>query len=137
MQPSTTIDLNQAETRIIAVAPYPHIFPTVLASSALDACTATFEVLSYCVDRKDGHLAAALTAASDTIDMYVQLVENLDVADPMFESKIAGHPLMRQEVEVRNRIEVYLNSIDELKFSDVDKLEILQFNKGLGNLNLL
>lgn len=69
--------------------------------------------------------------------MYVQLVENLDVADPMFESKIAGHPLMRQEVEVRNRIEVYLNSIDELKFSDVDKLEILQFNKGLGNLNLL
>ena len=38
------------------------------------------------------------TFAADTIDMYVQVIDELDPADPQLDEKIGSHPLMIQEV---------------------------------------
>ena len=55
-------------------------------------------LLQFCSDKQLSHVMSIATFARDTIDMYVQVIEELDPADPHLDEKIARHPLMLQEI---------------------------------------
>jgi len=137
LEPSVKVNFpSDIEEIILKLAPQPHEYETVLASSALDACSATFELISYVEDQNINHIEAISVAATDSVDMYIQDKEMLDMDDPLFEEKIKVHPLMTKEIEIQETIWSYLNSKSSIDSLDIEYLEKLQFNSGMGNLDL-
>jgi uncharacterized protein YjaG (DUF416 family) len=124
------------ENAINAATPEPHEFDTVLASSAVDACGSVYELLCYATDGDQSHIDSIRTFATDSIDMYVQELFDLDMNLPDSETKIASHPLMIREKEIQNHIWQYLTHREAIDEGDLQMLEDLQFNGGRGNLNL-
>lgn len=116
--------------------PQPANYNTVLASSALDACTAINESLDFLMDKKTSRLEDISTMATDSVDMYIQEKENLSYnTDKQFQQKIDNHPLMIKEVLIQKGIITYLHTISSINLSDIDTLIKLQSNNR-GNLNL-
>ncbi|MCA6442529.1 MAG: DUF416 family protein [Bacteroidetes bacterium] len=130
------IKFDNYESIIEKITPVPHEYDSVLASSALDACASVVELISYIEDRDYSHIQSILTLATDSVDMYIQENENLDMNNEDFEMRIATHPLMVKEHNIQKGIIGYLNKIQKIDEKDLLTLEILQENNGLGNLNL-
>ncbi|MGZ3751542.1 MAG: DUF416 family protein [Bacteroidia bacterium] len=76
------------------------------------------------------------TFATDSVDMYIQEIQDLDMNLPGSEEKIAFHPLMIREKKCQKYILDYLNDIKLVHEEDINKLEELQNNNGMGNLDL-
>ncbi len=79
-------------------------------------------LLQFCRDNQVSYAVRITTFARDTIDMYIQVAENLDPSDPELDAKIAQNPLMRQEI--RNQ------ESDLLKLSQIKTpAELQQFRR--------
>ncbi len=130
------ISFNGFESIIDKITPAPENFVTILASSALDACGVVFEILSYINDNDQQHIEAISTMATDSVDMYIQEKENLNMNIPESEEKISSHPLMLQERKTQEEIWNYLHRANVLNEEAITALEKLQFNNGMGNLDL-
>jgi uncharacterized protein YjaG (DUF416 family) len=81
-----------------AAQPNTEDFDTVLVSSALDAASTAELAWEQWGDGGVEHAAAIASLCVDTVDMYVQELEQLDSADPELETKIRQHPLMQREL---------------------------------------
>ena len=116
--------------------PEPVHYDTILASSALDACTVIIEALNFLIDKQLPRLDDISTMATDTADMYIQDKEALDYnTDIHFQQKIDDHPLMIKEIAIQKGIISYLANINNIELSDIDTLLELQGNKK-GSLEL-
>jgi len=96
-------DLAELEQKCESVTPDLDDFSTsdidVLAGAAQEAAFMVRLLLQFCRDNQLSYAVRITTFARDTIDMYVQVVEKLDSADPQLDEKIAQHLLMLREVE--------------------------------------
>ncbi|GAA3919744.1 DUF416 family protein [Chitinophaga oryziterrae] len=116
--------------------PYPENYDTVLVSASLDACNVIFETLNFLVDKDVKRLSDISTMATDTADMYIQEIDDLDFnTDKDFQLKIDRHPIMKREIAMQQGIITYLSQITELEPSDLQTLIRLQENNR-GSLNL-
>ena len=116
--------------------PQPADYDTILASSALDACTAIIESLSFWVDGQASSLENISTMATDTVAMYIHDTNNLDPnTDPNFQQKINSNPLKIKEIAIQKGIISYLSKIDILQPLDIDTLVHLQENN-IGSLRI-
>jgi len=118
------------------ITPSPHEFESIFASSALDACAALVELILFIDDKDISHIKAIQTAATDTVDMYLQEKEGWEFDDPSIEEKISFHPLMMRERKCQKDIMEYLDRMVDIDEEDVTTLEKLQDYEGLGNLEL-
>lgn len=125
------------ETILNKLSPEPHNYKTVLASSAMDACGSVYSLINYIIDKNDNHIQEIATLATDSVDMYIQEKENLDMSNPQMEKIIAEHPLMVKERKTQENILNYLNKMNIVEAKDLEMLEQLQYNNGRGNLELL
>ena len=115
------------------VTPDTEVFTTSLVSHALDASAAISETLELCVDGDLSHALRVATSSRDTVDMYIQKLEDLQPEDSQFEEKILNHPLMVRE---------WKNQVDTLQAlaghvlpdSEVSKVLHLQF-KGMSSID--
>lgn len=114
--------------------PSPEKFHTVLASSALDACTAIMETLEFIIDKKFRRILDISTFATDSVDMYIQERDDLDYNLPTFEQKIQDDPLMQKEISIQKGIINYLIKIKSIQREDITTLLSLQGDNG--NLDL-
>jgi uncharacterized protein YjaG (DUF416 family) len=120
------------------IIPEPAHFDTILASSALDACTTTIEALEFLLDGDALRLDYISTFATDTTDMYVSEIQDLDinVDRENYQLKVDSHTIMITEIEVQKGIISYLSKIrGSAGQIDIDTLIALQ-GKGKGSLNL-
>jgi len=116
--------------------PQPADYETILASSALDACTTIIESLSFLVDKQISRLEDISTMATDTVAMYIHDTEGLDPnIDINFQQKINSNPLMVKEIAIQKGIISYLSKINSIQPTDIDTLLDLQKSKD-GSLNL-
>lgn len=130
------IEFKGHEKNIENVMPTPHEFESVLASSALDACAGIIELISFIQDKDISRIESISTLAKDSVDMYIQEKENLDISSPDFEAKIANHYLMKREIDIQKGILDFLSRFENINEEDLITLEKLQANNGLGNLDL-
>lgn len=80
------------------VTPHTKNFDSILVSFALDACTSIYSTLNYIVTSDLEDIFAVASYPLDTVDMFIQEVENLDYnKDPLFEQKIENSPFMIRE----------------------------------------
>jgi uncharacterized protein YjaG (DUF416 family) len=118
------------------VTPSPENYDTVLVSASLDACNVIFETLNFLVDKDLQRLRDISVMATDSADMYIQEIEDLDFNnDKDFQLKINSHPLMKRELIMQQGIISYLSSINDLEPGDLQTLIQLQDNNK-GSLGL-
>lgn len=88
-------------------------------------------------DKNPARLKNISTFATDTVDMYVSTIENLDFnTDKLFEQKVFNHPLMQKEINIQKSIISYLFGIKKLNQIDIRNLLELQQNNGKSNINV-
>lgn len=117
--------------------PEPGNFDTGLASAALDACGVVYESLNFLIDKQLSRLETISTMATDTVDMFIQDIENLDFnSDKNFQQKIENHPLMKKEIAIQFGIITFLSNSTSIKPEDIETLLQLQENDKKGNLDL-
>lgn len=87
-------ELNQACLRN---APDTEKFSHELASYALNSTLAMSDILEFMVDGRMDHVAHVCMLARDSVDLYVSTQEASAASSPEEDSKIASHPLVRQE----------------------------------------
>jgi len=122
------VDLNTPDTED---------FSSIFVSSALDSCTAILETLGFMLDKNSARLYDISSFATDTVDMYIEIRDNLDFnTDAQFDQKIFDDPLMRREIKVQEGIISYLNEIDTLESYDLNNLLSLQNNNNKSNIDL-
>lgn len=95
-------DLVELEQKCEFVTPDLDNFSTpdidVQAAAAQEAAFMVRLLLQLSRDKQRSHVISITTFAADTIDMYVQVIEQLDPADPQLDEKVAHHPLTVQEI---------------------------------------
>ncbi|WP_394974850.1 DUF416 family protein [uncultured Croceitalea sp.] len=102
---NSTVDNDEILNTITVVeanTPDTNNFDTILASFALDACSALIESLNFIIDQDIKYIVNVGVFARDTIDMFIQELEDMDYDDSNFESKIKNHTLMKQEMSDQN-----------------------------------
>lgn len=100
-------------------------FEGTAAAYALDACLALVESLTFLFDFDDEHIINCSTSATDTIDMHVQLVEELDSQDPSFERKIMSSLLMKNEINRQKKILTSLSTVTQFSQQEITRLRNL------------
>ena len=78
-----------------------HASPYVTA--AQDACFAVCALYDFVLDPQSDHIADVTRFATDSVDLYVQEIEQMRPDDPQLEQKIAGHQLMQRELAQQKR----------------------------------
>jgi uncharacterized protein YjaG (DUF416 family) len=130
------VKINSLIKKVDKNIPEPADYDTILASSALDASTVIIESLNFLIDKQTSRLDDISTMATDTADMYIQDVENLDYnTDKYFQQKIDTHPLMIKEISIQKGIISYLAKIKNIEPLDISTLLQLQENNK-GSLSL-
>lgn len=109
-------EVEQNIKAVDAITPNTEDYSEVFVSFALDACTSVYSALSFMLDGKLDHIADVASYARDTVDMFIQVRDDLDTNDIDLETKIATDPLMIQE---RNR---QLSIIDRLHAIGTDAI---------------
>lgn len=94
------LDLASLPERCEAQAPDPSEFASIYASSALDAATAISIAASAAATQTDvSAVMSVAELARDTVDLYIQMTEDLDPNAPGFEAKILSSRLMQVELK--------------------------------------
>lgn len=110
------------------------------APYALDACSAFLESLDFMIDNETEHVLNCATAATDVVDMYVQMASEVEPPPmPQLEAFISSNPFMIKE---RRRQELVLEEITKLADSVIDTeliayLRIVNGEENIFDLDLL
>ncbi|MGI4823630.1 MAG: DUF416 family protein [Janthinobacterium lividum] len=94
------------------------------ASYAFDACGALSSALLLVETKQHTHLLNCLTAATDTIDMYVQDLQELNLAPADLNAFIDASPVMKRE---RHRQEVLTQEL--LSRATLDSESLVQLKR--------
>jgi hypothetical protein len=95
----TLTEIKELENRCRMVTPSSDNFPGIDVTAAQEAAFMVTLLLQFCYDNKTSYAVRIATFARDTVDMYIQVHENLAPSDPDLEQKIANHPLMQRELD--------------------------------------
>lgn len=82
-------------------APDTTEFSSIYTSAALDVATATAATIEAIAEATEDKVVEVASLARDTVDLFVQEINELDPNDPDLEVKIAGSGLMQAELRVQ------------------------------------
>ncbi len=111
-------------------------FTTIFVSSALDACTAISDSLGFLVDKDFSKITYVSSYGFDTVDMYIQEIENIEPTEKNFRQRVNDHPLMKKEILIQQGIITFLCNANSIDYGDIQTLLHLQENKKKGAFNL-
>ena len=91
-------DLKSVSARVEQQAPNTEGFSSPFTSAALDAANAVASLLDAINEPDGADPVEVASLARDTVDLYVQEIENLNPNDRGLEDAIRRHPLMQAEL---------------------------------------
>ena len=107
------------------ITPDTEDFDSIFVSQALDSSVAVASLLEYIISDSNDKIIEVASLARDTVDMYVQELEDMAPNDPNLEKMILEHPLMQQELK-RQRQDIEM--LKNLVVSDVFMYEKVKKN---------
>jgi uncharacterized protein YjaG (DUF416 family) len=131
LQRTPIFGIEDIKEKLQLIAPDLDDFNTPLASYALDVCCSFDEVLEYLVSHNNKNIENSITHIIDTIDLYIQLKNNIEYGDPHLEYKIDSDIIMQQEYERQ------LSILQKIKTNNITEdfiLEIRTYNNDLKNI---
>ncbi len=111
-QTVTKVEIANAMSRCEAATPDMDAFGSELASAALDAAVGCALVLELLIGDDSSKVLEGASQTIDTVDMYVQELEQLVPQDPLRERKILRHPLMQDELKRQREDLDVLSQVD-------------------------
>ena len=111
-------------------------FTTILVSAALDTCTAINNSLSFLADKDFSKIEFISTYGIDTVSMYIQEVENIQLSKKEINQRVNKHPLMEKKIQTQQGIIIFLYNATSINYDDIQTLLHLQEYNKKGNLNL-
>jgi len=136
---SESIDARRARsitTSIEAVTPDSEDYETVYADLAQDACLCVLNLLGFLSEKDVDKIIYAVTYAADSVDLYVQEIENMAPNDPELEQKILNHRLMQRELAQQEKNLADIEQASALSPDFLNALKASWNNEGKSNLNL-
>ncbi len=118
------------------VTPNTEDFDSINVSSALDAASSVMLILELLEGHSIARILEVASLSRDTVDMYLQELENMEPNDPMLEEKILNHPLMQRELKQQREDLELLKSIDLLDKEEILKLKNLWREPKKSNIDL-
>lgn len=109
----SSANFSSEEALAESLAPDTEDFNTILVSSALDAAIAISLLMKAFRDQQTDTIIEAVTLACDSVDMYVQELENISPADPDLEERILSHELMQKELKRQREDLEFLCALDD------------------------
>jgi len=119
-----------------SVAPDSEDFESLYVSSAQDACFAVFGLLDFLLENSVDKIVQAATYATDSVDLYVQEIEDMAPNDPELEQKILNHRLMQRELAQQEKDFTEIEQATTLSSDFLDGLKQSWNNEGKSNLDL-
>ncbi len=108
------------------ITPNTEDFDSIYVSSALDSASTTILLLQLVKDDKVDTVVEIASLCNDTVDMYVQELDDMPPNDSELDNKILEHPFMQREIEQQRKDIELLNKAN---LSDTAELEILKIKK--------
>jgi uncharacterized protein len=112
--------------QVESITPDTEEFESILVSFALDACTSVLSTLNFIIDGETENIIDVATYARDTVDMYIQERDDLDVNDKMIEIKIEQDIFMQREKQRQFDIIKLLSEKKEITDSQLQNLREVQ-----------
>ena len=111
-------------------------FGSIHSSSALDAAVSISNMLEYLQNPDIALIMEVVSLSRDSVDMFVQELEDMDPKDPELEKNIQLHPLMQKEL---NDLSSYIDLLSKTDLNHETKSGLLiknSRNLRKSNLNL-
>ena len=101
-------DLDRVQIQALSLgcekaAPDSEDFDFLYTATAQDTVAAICQLLKFLDDSDIDHIVNAAQYVTDSIDLIVQEVVDMDPGDPELETKILSHPLMQNELRRQER----------------------------------
>jgi uncharacterized protein len=120
------VDIQDLIDKVEGITPDTENFEGILVSFALDACTSLLSTLSFIIDGETENIVDVATFARDTVDMYIQERDGLDVNDKMIEIKIEQDVFMQREKQRQYSIIKLLSEKNDITDSRLQNLREVQ-----------
>lgn len=111
------------------ITPDTEDYDTILASFALDACTSLLSTLYFLKDGDFENLVDVATYARDTVDMFIQERDDLDINDIQMDQLIEEDPFMQRELKRQFEVVDYLTNIKSESLSIIDLSSLRELAK--------
>lgn len=110
---NSAADLSFQQKQCEDIAPDTEDFDLILVSSALDAAVAISLLMKAFTTNDTNSIVEAASLARDSIDMYVQELENMNPNAPDLEELILKHDLMQKELKLQREAIEFLQALDD------------------------
>jgi uncharacterized protein YjaG (DUF416 family) len=100
-------------------------FTGTAPSHALDACVALVEAITFLSNCNSEHIINCSTAATDTVDMHVQIVHDLDQNGSDLDAIINSDILMIKELGRQTRLAKALKLIGQFTIESISQVRKL------------
>jgi len=111
-------DISHMMTMVNSITPDTEDFPGILTSFALDACTAIISTLQFIIDGDDENIIDVAIFARDTVDIFIQVKDEISSLDPSLEAKIEYNYFMLTEKKRQRNLIMTLSATDLKVISD-------------------
>lgn len=129
-------EVNKMIALCESVAPDSDDFQSLYSTSAQDACFAVCALLDYLIKNDIDRIIQVAIYATDSVDLYVQIIENLDPNSPDLEQKILEHRLMQRELSQQEKDLEYIEKAVDIDSKFLYQLKNSWINNGKSNLDL-
>ena len=107
-------------------------------SFAFDSSIVFNEAILFLINQDPENLVNAIQGALDTVDMFVQMKDNLDPNDKAFEAKIQDSLYLKREVNRQQLMIDHLSRIQKITKEAIEALQQINERHGaITDLNLL
>ncbi len=123
----TTEDVDIYLSEIEEITPDTNDFSTILVSFALDACTSVISTLNFIKNNNDNDVLDVACYARDTVDMFIQERDDLNLNNKELEILIDNDVLMTTEKNKQIIIAKYLKENQLINRISLDELRRLNY----------
>ena len=135
-QPLSSEEIKNVTASCESAVPNSDDFVSLYVTSAQDACFAVCGLLDYLLESDVGKVVQVATYATDSVDLYVQEIENMAPNDPQLEQKILLHPLMQRELTQQEDDLKAIEQVPSLSQEFLAQRKATWNNNGKSNLDL-
>jgi uncharacterized protein YjaG (DUF416 family) len=129
-------DVRNNISKCEKIAPSSADFEVLLVTAAQDACFATCSLLDFLLDGDVTRITQIAIYATDSIDLFVQEIENLNPRARDLEQKVLAHPLMQKELARQDEDLKFLENALVINEQIICQLRASSDYGGLGNLGV-
>lgn len=135
-QPPSSQEIKNMIASCESAAPDSEDFDSLYVTSAQDVCFAVCGLLDYLLEGDVGKVVQAATYATDSVDLYVQEIENMAPDDPQLERRILTHRLMQRELAQQEQDLKAIEQAPSLSQVFLAQLKVSWNNNGKSNLDI-